>query len=65
MSSRSRLLEIEDLLTNIIGYALKAQKDLPCITLKKADFETFKKYNRPDYTGSFYFKNVPLKKGLY
>jgi len=65
MSSRAKLSEVEEMLNNIISYSAGAHRNLPCITLKKSQYEVFKKFNKPDPEGSYWFKNILLKPGNY
>jgi len=63
MSTYTPLIEVEKNLNRILTYALDAGCDLPCVTLRKKDFEIFEKFNLADHRGEFYFKNVLIKKG--
>lgn len=65
MASRVDLMNVEELLNQLLSYAIQAGRDLPSITLKKIDFETFTQFNPQDHRGNYYFKNVQIKKGNY
>lgn len=65
MSSRANLSSIEEQMSKLIHYAASAHKDLPHITLSKNHFNIYKKYNRPDYNGEYYYKNIMIKSGNY
>lgn len=57
-SERDKLYIILD---RILNHSKYIKRDLPCITLNKTQYNTFKKFNDPDPYNNYYYKDILIR----